>query len=241
MDNLLQDPKLLTIIIETFLLLSVGIMFLIQYSNQKKIKKGLSENISKDKYDSVISENRKWQIAYSNLKKQAESTHKEYQVLQTKYNRIKGQIGYGVISEKYTFEDKKAPESSFNNSQEKAEIPNIESVQEQKDLKQNISEGMIMYASFPRSAGTQRYFSDLHENRTDDSFFEFKINEIQGKATFKPLDFMKIRSIDESMIAIETEGAKPNVAASVIGIEPGSAHLEGKDWIIEKQAKIKLV
>lgn len=98
----------------------------------------------------------------------------------------------------------------------------------------------IMYASFPRSAGSSNYFSDLSENLADDSFFELRISTASGKATFKPLDFMKIRNYDPAMSAMLTEGVKPNVASAVVGIEPGKAHVEGKDWIIDKLAKIKL-
>lgn len=99
---------------------------------------------------------------------------------------------------------------------------------------------VIMYASFPRSAGSNIYFSDLTENRVDDSFFELKISNANGKATFKPLDFMKIRNYDPAMVAMLTDGVKPNVASIVLGIEPGMAHIEGKDWIIDNPAKIKL-
>lgn len=98
----------------------------------------------------------------------------------------------------------------------------------------------IMYASFPRSAGSSIYFSDLSESRVEDSYFELKILATSGKATFKPLDFMKIRNYDPAMVAMRTEGVKPNVASTVQGIEYGEAHIEGKDWVIDKPAKIKL-
>lgn len=97
-----------------------------------------------------------------------------------------------------------------------------------------------MYASFPRSAGSRIYFSDLSENRADDFYFELNVSMNSGKATFKPLDFMKIRNYDPAMAAMLTEGVKPNIASTVLGIEPGKAHIEGKDWIIDKLAKIKL-
>jgi hypothetical protein len=42
------------------------------------------------------------------------------------------------------------------------------------------------------------------------------------------------------MAAMLTEGVKPNVASTVLAIEPGLVHVEGKDWIIDKPAKIKL-
>lgn len=108
----------------------------------------------------------------------------------------------------------------------------------------SITEGMqleiTMYASFPRSAGNCTYFSDLTDNRFDDSNFEFKISSASGKATFKPIDFMKIRNYDPAMVAVLTEGVKPNVASTVLKITSGTAHLEGKDWIIDNLAKINL-
>lgn len=97
-----------------------------------------------------------------------------------------------------------------------------------------------MYASFPRSAGSSIYFSDLSDKLLDDSYFELTISIASGKASFRPLDFMKIRNYDPAMAAMLTEGVKPNVASTVIGIEPGKAHIEGKDWIIDNLAKIKL-
>ena len=99
---------------------------------------------------------------------------------------------------------------------------------------------VTMYASFPRSAESRNYFSDLSENRVDDSYFEFKMDTASGKATFRPLDFMKIRNYDPAMAAMQTEGVKPNVASTVLRIEPGKAHIEGKDWIIDNLAKIIL-
>lgn len=108
------------------------------------------------------------------------------------------------------------------------------------EQKEESSKEKTMYASFPRSAGNSSYFSDLSETFVDDSYFEFKVSVLSGKATFKPLDFMKIRNYDPAMVAMRTEGAKPNVASTVLGIEPGKAHIEGKDWIIDNLAIIKL-
>lgn len=100
---------------------------------------------------------------------------------------------------------------------------------------------IMMYASFPRSAGSSVYFSDLTENNVEDSYFELKISKSTGKATFKPLDFLKIRNFDPAMVVIRTEGVKPNVASAVTGIKPGEAHLEeDKEWIVDKPAIIKL-
>ena len=108
------------------------------------------------------------------------------------------------------------------------------------DYKDRTSTEKTMYASFPRTAGSSIYFSDLSEKRADDSYFELKISVIYEKATFKPIDFMKIRNYDPAMAAMFTEGVKPSTASTVLGIESGEAHKEGKDWIIDKPAKIKL-
>ena len=97
------------------------------------------------------------------------------------------------------------------------------------------------YASFPRSAGSSIYFSDLSDKLADDSYFELRISNETGIASFRPLDFMKIRNYDPAMAAIQTDGVKPNVASSVVGIEAGQARLEGNDWIINEPAKVKLV
>jgi len=112
--------------------------------------------------------------------------------------------------------------------------------QEKNDSPSKKSSQIIRYASFPRSAGSNSYFSDLTESLADDSYFELKISEDTGEAIFRPLDFMKIRNYDPAMAAMTTEGVKPNMASSILGIEPGKAHLEGKDWIIDKPATIKL-
>lgn len=120
------------------------------------------------------------------------------------------------------------------------EIPSSETITMKEESPVVLVKEVIMYASFPRSAGSRIYFSDLTENLADDSFFELKISNANGKATFKPLDFMKIRNYDPAMAAMLTNGVKPNVASTVLGIEPGKAHIEGKDWIIDNPAKIKL-
>lgn len=97
-----------------------------------------------------------------------------------------------------------------------------------------------MYASFPRSAGSTIYFSDLSGKLSDDSYFELKIASDSSEASFKPLDFMKIRNYDPAMAAILTDGVKPNVASTVVEVEPGEAMLEGNDWIIKRLVKVKL-
>lgn len=106
--------------------------------------------------------------------------------------------------------------------------------------KEPIGAIITKYASFPRSVDSAIYFSDLTDKLADDSYFELKISNETGKATFKPLDFMKIRNYDPAMAAIQTDGVKPNIASSVVGVEMGEAYLEGNDWVIKKLAKVKL-
>lgn len=118
---------------------------------------------------------------------------------------------------------------------------NVKSTQIPITPKVSAAKEIMMYASFPRSAGSSVYFSDLTENNVEDSYFELKISKSTGKATFKPLDFLKIRNFDPAMVVIRTEGVKPNVALAVTGIKPGEAHLEeDKEWIVDKPATIKL-
>lgn len=146
--------------------------------------------------------------------------------------------------------DKAPTETSQSSAQETASIESVQEPNEEpkEELKSDSTsepkaespKEIIMYASFPRSAESRNYFSDLSENRVDDSYFELKVDAASGKATFRPLDFMKIRNYDSAMAAMFTEGAMPNVASIVQGIEPGKAHKEGKDWIIDNPAKIKL-
>ncbi len=129
-------------------------------------------------------------------------------------------------------------ESNSNGDNEKYEdeYKNVEYSAPQKK-----KEGQItMYSSFPRSAGTTIYFSDLTDKLVDDSYFELRISSDKGKASFRPLDFMKIRNYDPAMAAILTEGVKPNVASSVVKVEMGEACLEGNDWIIKRLAKVRL-
>ena len=127
------------------------------------------------------------------------------------------------------------PENPSNEEVQANPVAPIEEVSE-KALPKEVT----MYASFPRSAGNCIYFSDLTEIIGDDSYFELKISKDKNTATFRPLDFMKIRNYDAAMIAILTDGVKPNAASSVIGIENGKVHKEGSDWIIDTPAKIKL-
>lgn len=100
--------------------------------------------------------------------------------------------------------------------------------------------GVVKYASFPRTVENRIYFSDVTDSKLEDSYFELRVSMETGKATFKPIDFIQIRNYDSAMSVIQTQGVKPNVADKVIGVEPGTAHLEGNDWFIDSLVKIKL-
>ena len=102
------------------------------------------------------------------------------------------------------------------------------------------SEYVTMYTSMARQVDNRAYFSDITETINEDSYFELTINKNDGTATYKPLNFMKIRGYDPVMSAIRTEGAKPYMATVVLSIEPGEAHLEGGEWFIDKYTTIKL-
>lgn len=115
-----------------------------------------------------------------------------------------------------------------------------EKAKEEKPQVIDKNKEIIMYASFPRSAGNKTYFTDLTEKQVEDSYFELKISANGEKATFKPIDFMKIRSFDAAMSAVLTEGVKPNLANTVQGVEPGKAYKDGNAWFVENLAKIKL-
>lgn len=133
-------------------------------------------------------------------------------------------------------------ESLSNGVDEKIKGANSEvdrSLEHEKP-QERIDGQIIKYSSFPRSAGSTIYFSDLTDKLVDDSYFELRISGDTGIASFRPLDFMKIRNYDPAMAAILTDGVKPNVASTVVGIESGNACLEGNDWIINKLAKVKL-
>ena len=141
--------------------------------------------------------------------------------------------------------DDSVPDDQRDSSQPSSQDPVSEEGGSDRDVfKENFQvdsfKGITMYASFPRSAGNSVYFSDLSEKLADDSYFQLKVSIVLEKAIFKPIDFMKIRNYDEAMAAMRTEGAKPNVATTVMEIKSGEAHKEGKDWIIDNFATIKL-
>ena len=122
----------------------------------------------------------------------------------------------------------------------RADRPYTSEPTKQEAWQSTSSEYVTMYASMARQVDNRAYFSDISDNIKDDSYFVLTIHKSSETATYKPLDFMKIRGYDPVMSAIRTEGAKPHAATAVLSIEPGEAHLEGKDWFIDKYTTIKL-
>lgn len=173
----------------------------------------------------------------------------DYKILQQENNWLKNNLEKSTREKKFVCKGNKPVEQEAVNADSDAQSPkNISKEETQANVVaqiEKVSEKVLpkevtMYASFPRSAGNCIYFSDLTESLGDDSYFELKISKDKSTATFRPLDFMKIRNYDSAMIALRTEGVKPNVASTVLGIENGKAHKEGADWIVDNLAKIKL-
>lgn len=164
--------------------------------------------------------------AYEQEKLNTCQIQSEYEKLLEEYRRYKNET------------DKKIEEIVRLNNELNMLVGNRMQNSSSQNNKTSAASADTKYASFPRVAGGCVYFSDLSAGKVEDSYFELKISN--DKATFRPLDFLRIRNFDSAMAAMCTTGVKPHVASTVIGVEPGQAHLEGKDWIIDKPANIKL-
>lgn len=177
----------------------------------------------------------------SKLKKVLEELTRENNELKMLAGKEPNPVDASPIEDEQSPTDKPGNENADSNEPKPDNPSNGNAIPliEEKPTKA-LPKEVTMYASFPRSADNCIYFSDLTEIIGDDSYFELKISKDKNTATFRPLDFMKIRNYDAAMIAILTDGAKPNAASSVIGIENGKVHKEGSDWIIDTPAKIKL-
>lgn len=208
--------------------------------------KNNSDSVSKNKHKEILEERDSWREKYEELKKKCDNSEScnpdisDYLRLQDDYEKACVEIG----KLKRKIDDLTLDNNELNELYDKSTNKGNETLtlkkQEKKDPLPKKGSQAIKYASFPRSADSNNYFSDLTEGLTEDSFFELKISEDTGEAIFRPMDFMKIRNYDPAMAAMTTEGVKPNMASTILGIEPGKAHLEGKDWIIDKPATIKL-
>lgn len=208
--------------------------------------KNNSDCVSKNKHKEILEDRDSWRKKYEELEKKCDNSESrnpdisDYFRLQDDYEKACVEIGRLNSKIDDLTRDKNELNELYDKSTKRREAPPTFNKQEKKESLSKIGSQVIRYASFPRSADSNNYFSDLTEGRADDSFFELKISEDTGEAIFRPLDFMKIRNYDPAMAAMTTEGVKPNMASTILGIEPGKAHLEGKDWIIDKPATIKL-
>lgn len=234
----------------------------LEEENKKLIAEKNSGNEShyKQEYDNICRENDNLEKRVANLKNEKFDLEQKVKELKREKDELNRIIVYGSGSKPPITHNADNPTSSkpisetnddsVNEAQRESFQPSSQNPVSEKagedrnvlkeKLKVDLFNGKTMYASFPRLAGNSVYFSDLSENLADDSYFELKVSNELKKARFKPIDFMKIRNYDEAMAAMRTEGAKPNVATTVLEIKPGEAHQEGKDWIINDFATIKL-
>ena len=175
------------------------------------------------------------------LEKELKDTNEEKRNIVVQYNQLCE--AYKDVCLKLKLLEQKKRDLTYENNKDNSFVSNEPTENTQKNESNDRVETSVeetMYAAFPRTADGRCYFADLSKNRKEDSYFEFKISS-DKKATFKPLDFKKIRNFDSAMNAMTTEGAKSNIATVVQRIEPGVAHLEDKYWIIDKRAIINLV
>lgn len=245
--SFLHDFRILIIVL-LLLLLIIAVLYIITLKRiiNDGAESSHSGTVPQEKHNEILRERNDLRDQVKILKLRNSDT-KEKEEIEEKYDKAYHKIeelNYRI--EKLTRENNELKklyneDSSPNESDEKANESSstVEHFGERNVTKDSI-EGILKYASFPRSAGNTIYFSDLTDKLVDDSYFELRISGDKGKATFKPLDFMKIRNYDPAMAAILTDGVKPNIASTVVGVEPGEAYLEGKDWIINELAKIKL-
>ena len=214
-----------------------------EYSKVKKEYDNLNKKyqLLKDDYGKVCLDFKKQEDEISTLKDENKELKRQNQELD--YRNSRGTSD--TITKDAVVDANPSPiDTKKDDNQKKDATKDSENITEKKKPstpKVPTANEIMMYASFPRSAGSSVYFSDLTENNVEDSYFELKISKSTGKATFKPLDFLKIRNFDPAMVVIRTEGVKPNVASAVTGIKPGEAHLEeDKEWIVDTPAIIKL-
>lgn len=239
------------VFIGIIILLLIIILILLESSllkNKSKDKDASTRGyVSKEKHSEVLRERDALRLKLERIELEKGNIQDGYDI-QEKYEKACVEIGKlkCIIDELKCKNDELTRENNELN-----ELYNKDSTSKGEDLiderslghemTQKTKDGQITkYASFPRSAGSSIYFSDLTDKLVDDSYFELKIISESGKASFRPLDFMKIRNYDPAMAAILTDGVKPNVASTIVGVEPGDAYLEGNDWIINKLAKVKL-
>lgn len=226
------------------IILLIIIIILVYIVSKESINKNkYSNHDSREQYDKLkdkyLQKNESYNSAcleINKLKAQIEEIKRENNEL----NKLLGKDSTmnGVMTELKDEGANKVKDTSYQSS-----IQNIYPNETLKDTQSYTETNRvacdIMYASFPRTNGSTKYFTDLTTSLVEDSYFELMISSNTNKASFKPLEFMKIRNSDTVMLAIVTEGVKPHSATTILGIEPGEAHKD-KVWIIDKPAKIKL-
>ena len=245
-------PERILIFGLSVLLLLAGMIILKLYRERKKSDNegGSHDFVSLNKHKEVLKDRDNLRNEIDLLKQRGLSREIDpvYNDLQEKYERACVEIGNLKRKIDELTRDNNELNVLYGNDsttnvdkrQVPLENPAVVHSHEEEVLKETKGGQHTMYTSFPRSAGSSIYFSDLTDKLSDDSYFELRITNDSGVASFRPLDFMKIRNYDPAMAAILTEGVKPNVASTVVGVESGEAQLEGNDWIIKRLAKVKL-
>lgn len=242
-DNALFVEAILFVLLFAALVVICILSRKLQKLKHSKSKKGSSSgSVPKEKHKEILEERNSSRSKYEKKVKEYDQLNKENIKTKNNYNQMRDDLGEASLEitnlkRKIDALNRKNDELARENAELNKLVGNEPEPIVEVDTPKNDS---TMYASFPRSAGSSVYFSDLTENLADDSYFEIKISNTSGKATFKPLDFMKIRSFDVAWNAMISEGVKPAAATSVCGIEPGKAHKEGNDLIVDNPAKIKL-
>ena len=224
------------------ILLLVAFILFLYWSNNKPPYEGddkSSKGVPFDKHRKILEEKESWRKKCEKLEAN-NSDNTDYLRLLEDYENACVEIGKLKSQIDELTRDKNELNELYDKSTRMREDTPTFKKQETESVFSKNGSLVIRYASFPRSAGSNIYFSDLTANLEDDSFFELKSFDGTDEAIFKPLDFMKIRNYDPAMAAITTEGVKPNMASTIVSIEPGKAHLDGKDWIIDKPANIYL-
>lgn len=241
------------LIMGLFVLLIIAIMIILKLYRERKSSDNVDDSrdfVSLDKHKEVLRDRDKYKKELDELKLRGgvKEIAPVYNEFQEKYEGACVEIGNLKRRIDELTRDNNELKMLYSNDSITSNVekrndsldPVVEHSQGNEMPQETKGGQIIMYASFPRSAGSTIYFSDLTNKLADDSYFELRINSDTDMASFKPLDFMKIRNYDPAMAAILTDGVKPNVASTVVGVEPGDAYLEGNDWIIKKLAKIKL-
>lgn len=221
------------------ILLLLAVIYLINKSSSNEEANAPSGWVPLEKHKEILKKREELRDKSDNCESSSFDISK-YDALQEEYDKACGKIATLTNENKDLLRDNIELNTLLEKYKKRGEETPTLKKHERESAPSKKEPQVILYASFPRLAGSNLYFSDLTENQSDDSFFELKVSDGTGKAVFRPLDFMKIRNYDPAMAAITTEGVKPNVASTILRIEPGKAHLEGKDWIIDEPAKIIL-